>query len=118
MPLIFNTKTYTASSYGPGKTQYQGPAHTVTVKDMLSLSAVPAKPTQTFSGLARATAKYDRTATLTGALTPSAQASLTLDAAIPIGMAAADVDSMCNDFAAYVSSADFKNLLKKQQINY
>lgn len=118
MSLVFNTKTYTADSFNGNQVGYIGAAKTVSVKDDVKLSRTAPKPTATFSGLGRTSAKLARTLTLTGALTPTGDASLTIDSAVPVGAASADIDALCNDWGAYISGADFKALLKQQKVSY
>jgi hypothetical protein len=118
MTLTVNAKAYNADSYGSNSVGYIGPTKTASTKDDLVLRRTAAKPTSTFSGVARAQAKLTRTMTLTGAKTPSWEGIFDIQASIPVGFAAADVDAMCADIGAYVASADFKNLLKTQKISY
>lgn len=118
MSLTVNAKTYTADAFGSNSVGYIGPAKTASVKDDLILRRTAAKPTSTFSGVARAQAKLTRTLTLTGAKTPTWEAIADVLVSIPVGYTAADVDAICNDLGAWVASADFKSLLKQQKINF
>jgi hypothetical protein len=118
MSASVNAKTYTANSFAATAIGYQGPNHTVSVKDYLRLSSVAPKPTVTFSGVGRQSAKLTRTSTLTGSLTPTWDAIIDVQTVIPVGMASADVDTLLNDVGAYVASAAFKTLCKNQQISY
>lgn len=118
MSLTFNSKTYTADSYQKDKVGYNGAAKTVSVKDDLSLARVAPKPTAAFSGVSRTEAKLTRTHTLTGALTPTWEAILSINVTVPVGMAGADVDALLNDMGALLSSASFKTHVKSQQISF
>lgn len=118
MSLTVNAKTFSADSFGSNAVGYIGPAKTASTKDDLILRRTAAKPTATFSGVARSQAKLTRTSTLTGAKTPTGDNIVDINASIAVGTPAADVDAMCADLGAYVQSADFKNLLKTQKINY
>lgn len=118
MSLTFNTKTYNADSYGTNAVGYNGPAKTVSLKDDLILRRTQPKPTSLFSGIGRTSAKLSRTVSLTGALTPSGDAIITVDVNVPVGMAAADVDALLNDMGALVSSASFKTHVKSQQVSF
>lgn len=118
MSLTVNAATYTADSFQQNRVGYIGTNHSVTVKDYVSLSRVAPKPTATFSGLGRTEAKLTRTVTLTNALTPTADAIVTISVAIPVGMAAAGVDVVLNDMGAFLASASFKTHVKAQQIAY
>ncbi len=118
MSLTINAKTYTGNGYSATKVTYIGPAKTVTVKDDISLSYTNQKPTSVFSGLFRSQSHMKRTMTLTGALTPTGDAALTIDVAIPVGTASADIDTLLNDMGAYLASASYKTLVKNGTISY
>lgn len=118
MSLIFNAKTYTADSFAQNVLKYIGALKTVSVLDDLSLKRTAPKPTTVLSGVGHTQAKLERTVTLTGALTPSGVGRLSVDVDVPVGMASADIDSLCNDMGALVSSASFKLHVKNQQISF
>lgn len=118
MSLTVSAKTYTADLFAATAVGYIGPAHTVSVKDDVKLSRVAPKPTTTFSGVGRTSAKLTRTLTLTGALTPTWDGILDIQVSVPVGAAGADVDSMLNDFGAFLASASFKLHVKGQQISF
>jgi hypothetical protein len=118
MSLVFNSKTFTLDNFTNGKVQYIGPGKTVSARDDLALSRSAAKPTATFSGLARVGDRLVRTLPLTGALTPFGDASVGIDFAIPVGAASADIDTLCADLSALFASADFKSHLKTGKINF
>lgn len=118
MSLTINAKAFTADSLAANAVNYAGPAKTLSLKDDLRLARTAAKPTSVFSGVARTQAKLSRTLTLTGALTPSHEGILDLSISVPVGAASADIDSMVNDFAAWVAHASFKTLVKNLQTNY
>jgi len=118
MSLTFNTKTYTADGFGSDAVAYIGAAKTASTKDDLSLRRQRPKQTEAFSGLSRTSAKMTRTLTLTGAKTPTGDAILSVDVAVPVGYAGADVDALLNDMGALLSSASFKAHVKAQQINF
>lgn len=118
MSLVFNTKTYSANTFGTNSVDYIGAAKTVSVKDDLVLRRTAPKPTSVFSGVGRANAKLSRTLTLTGSLTPTGDAIAEINISVPAGYAAADVDALLNDFGALVSGADMKTFVKSQKINF
>lgn len=118
MTLSVNAKTYTADSFGTSAIGYVGAGKTVSAKDDLSLKRTPPKSTAAFSGLGRTSAKLVRTLTLTGAATPTGDASLEISVAVPVGFAAADVDALLNDMGALLASASFKSHVKAQQISF
>jgi len=118
MSLSVNAKTYALDSSTANAVSYAGPIHTLSAKDLVKLSRVAAKPTAVLSGVSRTEAKMTRTLTLTGALTPAHDAIGTFSMSVPVGAAAADIDSILNDMGAYVASAAFKTHVKSQQINF
>ncbi len=118
MTLSVNSKTFTADTIAANAVGYNGPAHTISVKDDIRLSRVLPKPTVTFSGVGRTSAKLTRTLTLTGALTTTWDGILDVQISIPVGAASADIDAMLNDMGAFLSSASGKTHVKLQQLNY
>jgi hypothetical protein len=118
MTISVNSKTYTADSFQKDSVGYTGTGKTVSVKDDVKLARTAPKPTLTFSGVGRTQAKLTRTLTLTGALTPSWDAIVSIDVSVPVGYTAADVDTMLNDFGAFLASATFKSHVKSQGINF
>lgn len=118
MSLTFNTKTYAGDSYAVNSIGYTGAAKTASVKDDLLLSRSTPKPTDTFSGLSRTEAKLTRTLNLTGAKTTTGEAKVRISVDVPVGYAAADVDTLLNDTGALLSGADFKTHVKQQKISF
>jgi hypothetical protein len=118
MTLTVNAKAYTANSFKEHSISYTGPTHTLSIKDEVKLSRVPAKPTVNLSGVSRTTSKLTRTLTLTGALTPTHDAISDHTVSIPVGASSADIDAILNDIGAYIASAAYKTLVKSQLINY
>ena len=118
MSLTVNAGTYTADSFQQSQVGYIGPAKTVSVKDNVVLKRVEPKPTSVFSGVGRTTAKLTRTLTLTGALTPTGDAICEINVSVPVGYTAANVDTLLNDFGAFLASASFKLHVKSQQISF
>jgi len=118
MSLTFNTKTYTADKYNSDAIGYVGAAHTLSVKDDFQLARVAPKPTTTFSGVGRSSAKLTRTLTLTNALTTTGDAIVQVSISVPVGAASADVDAMLNDVGAFLSGANSKTLAENLNISY
>jgi hypothetical protein len=118
MSLSINAKTYTADSFSKDNVGYIGSGKTVSVKDDAKLLRTAPKPTATFSGVGRTTAKLTRTLTLTGALTPTGDAICEINVSAPVGYTAADIDTLLNDMGAFLASASFKTHVKSQQISY
>lgn len=118
MALTFNTKTYSGDSFAQNSIGYIGTAKTASIKDDLLMSRSAPKPTDTFSGLSRTEAKLTRTLVLTAAKTATGDAKVRVMVDVPVGYAAADVDTLLNDAGALVSGADFKAHVKTQKINF
>jgi len=118
MSLTINAKTFTADRFGQDVVGYVGPAHTLSVLDDVQLARVAPKPTTVFSGVGRASSKLTRTMTLTGALTPSGNAIVSINVSVPVGAASADVDALLNDMGSFLSSASYKSHVKGLQISF
>jgi len=118
MSLSINAKTYNADSFAANSVGYIGAAKTLTVRDDVTLRRTAPKSTSLFSGLGRTWAKLTRTFALTGALTPTSDASVEINVVVPVGYASADVDALLNDMAAFLASAPFKAHVKSQQVSF
>lgn len=118
MALTINTKTFNADAFGSNAVGYIGPLKTQSVRDDLSLRRTAAKGTATFSGVSRYLAKLTRTLTLTSAKTPVWEAIVNVDVGLPVGASGADVDTICDDLASLIGSANFKTYLKTQKISF
>jgi len=118
MALTFNTKTYTADSFNGNQVSYNGPANTLSVKDILRLARTNPKPTGLYSGNGRFEVKLTRTHTLTGALTPSGDSITTISYSGPVGISSTDADAISNDLGALVSGADFKSMIKTLKVSF
>jgi len=118
MTMTVNAKTYTGNGYGANAVTYLGPAHTVSLADDIRLGFTLPKPTTSFSGVGRSSAKLTRTLTLTGALTTTGNAILDISVSIPVGAAGADIDSLMNDMGSFLSNATAKTFVKNQQIAF
>lgn len=117
--LSFNTdQEYTADSFGSNSIGYAGLAKTLSSKDDLVLKRTAPKPTSTFSGVSRTTSKLTRTMVLTGALQPLWDCILEVSAVIPVGAAAADVEAMRDDLAAFIATSEFLESLQSQKISF
>jgi hypothetical protein len=118
MTVIVNAVAYAADSFSKDSVAFIGPAKTVSIKDDLKLSRTPPKASVSFSGLGRTEAKLTRTLTLTGALTPTGDAIISINVAVPVGYTAANVDTLLNDMGALLASADMKTHVKSQKISF
>jgi len=116
LSITINAKSYTPNNVDGNIVGYIGPAHTLTTKDIFSLGRTSAKPTTVFSGVVRSDGKLTRTLTLTGAQTSTGDAILEIKTSIPVGAAAADIDTLLNDAGAFLASATYKDIVKKSQV--
>lgn len=118
MSLTINAKAYTADSFSQNAITYNGPAKSGSVKDDVVLRKTAPKPSDVFSGVSRTSAKVTRTLMLTGAKTATGDAIAEINVSVPVGYTAADVDTLLNDFGAFLASATFKTHVKVPQINF
>lgn len=114
MSLTVNTDTYDVRSIGNNSAVYAGPNHSVSAKDLLTLSFTPAKPTTTYRGNGRNFVKLERTLTLDDG--SKAQAIVTINYQVPVGSALADVQALSDDLGALLSSASIDDIVYKQDI--
>lgn len=118
MSLSVNAKTYTPDSFEKDSVGYIGASKTGSVKDDIVLRRTRAKSNGVFSGMSRTNAKLTRTHTLTGALTSTGDVVLSIDVAVPVGFASADVDAVLNDMGAFLASATFKTHVKSNSVSF
>ncbi len=118
MSLTINAKAYAADmATGPNSMTYTGPNHTLSVKDVVTLKRTAPKPTATFAGVARSECKMTRTLVLNGVATQHGDAIFSLTTSVPVGAAAADVEAMLDDLAAWFATAAASDLVQKLDIN-
>lgn len=118
MSLTPGAATFTADSYQKDSVAYIGVLKTNSVKDDIILRRTSPKPTPVFSGVARSGFKFVRTLTLTGALTPTADAIFDVNVSLPVGAAPADLATITALFAAMCAEADFATLVSSGKIAY
>lgn len=111
--MLLNTRTYTVDRTNPDSVKYVGPANTLSVSDTLEMKRVYPKPTATFAGVARPTAKRVKTVTLNGDAATVADYIISVSGSMPVGMAEADIDAGLADMAAFFGSNEAKALFKK-----
>lgn len=117
MSVTLNTLAYSQDSFQtPNRVLYAGPSNTFQVKDHLVLSRTAPKPSGTFLGMARAQVKRVKTLTLDTGL--KADAIITVDIAIPVGAANADIDALRDDVGDFMISADAGSLIKNHDLTY
>lgn len=97
MSLTISTKTYSQDRISPDAIVYAGPAHTLSVQDILELKRTYPKPVGDFGGMARPVFRIARTLVLNSDPATKALASVTITCAIPVGAASADIDSLIAD---------------------
>jgi hypothetical protein len=108
-----NTKTYAFDSNTADAAKYAGPGNDFDSKDILELKRTAPKPTSTFPGVARSSAKFSRTVVINSVpYTMIAEASFS----IPVGALAADIDSIRDDLGDFLISSNGDNLVEKHAI--
>jgi hypothetical protein len=118
MSITIDSEVYTGNNYTRDSITYVGPNKSATKKDDLRLAAAAAKATASFSGVGRSEATLTRTLALTGAVTPLGDSLIKMSISVPVGAADADVEELCDDAAAFLSSATGKSLAKALKIAY
>lgn len=115
MSLTVNTKTYDEDSPLAGGKRYTGPAHNLNVLDMADLKRTLPKPTADSLGNLRGQLKATRSLT-DGTNVLSSPALLDVQWRIPVEAQGTEIDTLIDDYAAFIASAAFKDLVKKQKI--
>jgi len=113
--MLLNTRTYSQNRVQADSVGYAGPANTLSVVDTFEQKRIFPKPSGDFLGVAKPAAKRVKTVTLASGKT--ADAIVTLAGSLPVGIAAADVDGLLADLAAYCASNEAKNLFKSLTVN-
>lgn len=116
--MLFNTRTYNSSRVnGPDSQTYAGPAHTLTVSDTVTMARVYPKPNGDFLGVARPSLKRVKTLVVNSTTNEMRDAIVNVGGSIPVGAAAADIDALLADLAAFFASNEAKNLFKSLTIS-
>lgn len=110
--MLLNTRTYAEDRTNPDSVRYVGPANTLTISDTFEMKRVYPKPTATFAGVGRPTAKRVKTVSLNGDASTPGDIIVQLSGSIPVGAAGADVDGILADLAAFCASNEAKALFK------
>jgi len=118
MTLPVSGMTYTADSFQKDQVAYHGVLNTTSVKDEVRLARTAPKPTATFSGVGRTSAKLTATLPLTGALTPTGDMIIDIQATVPVGATTATVEDWLTALGVFVGSASFKSHVNAQKISY
>lgn len=112
--MLFNSKTFTQYSVSPDSATYMGPAHSVSMTDLLRLVRVNPVPQKGFLGVSRREAALTRTMALSqGGSHPN---KLGINGSIAVGTSSADVDTLIADFRGFVASAAFADFIKTGKI--
>lgn len=114
--MLLNTRTYTQDRVNPDSVRYVGPANTLTISDTFEMKRVYPKPTSSFAGVARPTAKRVKTVVLNGVAADTAEAILMVSGSMPVGVADADVTALLADVAAFLGSPEAASLFKKLMV--
>lgn len=109
MALTFNTKTYKLDQVVGNIATYFGIARGVGIKDDVVIKREVPKVTATFSGLGKGTARLTKTLPLTGAKSPSGDATFEINVKIPVGADAADVTAFFADGVALAAHQAIKD---------
>lgn len=110
----YNTKTFTTfRSQGDDKVLLAGAGNDYDSIDLVEFSRVFPKLASDGHGVARPRMARRKTVSATQAgVVKEREALLGFAGSLPVGMASADIDTLCDDYAAVVSSAGFKTFLK------
>lgn len=117
MTVTVNTKAYAFdTNVTPDIGRHTGPSNTFGVKDYLDLKRTAPKPTATFEGVARSSAKFVRTLThpTTG---EKADAIAEGSFSIPAWATQAMVDAIRDDLGDLLISSNGGDLVYKHDIN-
>lgn len=114
MPITLNTKVYSQDAMlSPNATRYAAAASTLTVPDYLDIKATAPKPTASFGGVQRASAKFHRTVATTGVPNTTGTAIVEISVSIPAGAAQAAAESILDDAADFGLLQAAKDLVWK-----
>jgi len=116
MSITLNTIVFTGDVYpSPEKYQYLASNHTFSSTNKLTLARTAPKATATFAGVARSEVKRTKTVTLADSTT--ADAIVTVNMSLPVGMAEADADAIVNDVADFLLAAGANDLYWNHNLN-
>jgi len=114
MTITVNTKAYAKERVvGPDNIEFIGPNHDLSNKDILSFKRVAPKPTSTFGGVSRVTAKFSRTVAVTGQPNTEGVALVEVTTSLPVGMAEVDVDALRDDTGDFLLMSEADDLFLK-----
>jgi hypothetical protein len=116
MTITVNTKSYDLDNPKTfDSIRYNGPDHTLTVKDYLDTKRVAAKPTATFAGQGKASCKLTRT--LTDGTDIVGDALVEISVSFPVASSATEQQTMITDLAVWMATTSADSLFKDHDIN-
>lgn len=115
MPVI-NTKTFNFDSQvSPDSTQYVGPTHTSTSKDLLAVKRTAPKVTKTSQGVERSSHKRTKSEVVNGQVVVGI---VETTYSFPVGFSSAGKTELRTDNAAFATSTAGQALVDKATINF
>lgn len=105
MPKI-GTKTYSTYKVEPDAVAYNGPAHTVTAKDLLGLRRTLPKTSGADRGVLKTGSKLTRTCVINAETGQTRDGIVTIETSLPVGITPADATALLTD-AALLAAADY-----------
>lgn len=112
MSMTINAVSWTQDTFeSPNKVRYTSPAHTFSVKDLITLARTAPKPTADFAGVARAEMKRTKTVTLADG--SKADAIITISCSLPVGISATDADALRDDVGDWALEGSYSGALFK-----
>lgn len=117
MPKI-GTKTYGTYGVQADVVQYNGPAHTVSNKDLLGLKrTLPTISGANDRGVIKSASKLTRTLVINAETGQKRDAIVTIETSFPVGALDADIDAVMADAALLAGAAYVKGLAKSGDIH-
>lgn len=116
MSLTINAKTYDFDTFRSSDiARYNGPNHTLSVKDYVDAKRTSPKPTATFAGQGKASLKLTRT--VTDGTDPVGDGLCEIAVSFPVGGASAELDAFIDDLAVWLATTSAKDLLEDHDIH-
>lgn len=110
MTITVNTKAYAKDRVNPDSIDFVGPANTLSRKDVLQTKRIYPKRGGGTDGVARPSCKITRTVTVNATTGAAAEGNIRVEGSLPVGMSAADVESLLADVNDFIGSATGKKL--------
>jgi hypothetical protein len=113
MSITINTRAYTLDSQGADTARFAGPAHTLSQADTFELQRAYPKPGRNGDlGVGRPSVKRVKSVVVNATTGERKDLRAQVLGSVPVGTANADIDALCDDVAAFLSSAQGKALFK------